>query len=286
MNLTLNRREFVFGSAGVAAAMALTGCGGDGADSSASVGSAGAEKREYISNDEIDALFTNPDEYKGKWVKLPGKTLGSSETQDGVTAFQAYYDITTYDCTYIVHCATDESYGDGEYVWVDGKVDGTFSGENMMGATLEVPLIVDATVTKSTYVDVVAPATATSEPAVSATQNDVTFTCDKVEYAKVETRIQLTVSNPTANGVSYGLYSICLLVNGQQVDQDSSSGSAYEGEYPELSYDLTAGANTTGILVFPPMDPAQAFQIVIPDIYSDDYNIQFSNITLDIPAAQ
>lgn len=285
MSVSLDRRQFLFGSVGATAAAVLVGCGG-GEGASSPEGSVGSEKREYISEDEIDALFTNPDDYKGKWVKLPGMTLGSSERDGDVTAFQAYYDITTYDRTYVVHCDSDESFSDGEYLWVEGKVDGTFSGENYLGGTIEVPLIVDATVTKSTYVDVVAPAIATSEPAVSATEKDVTFTCDKVEYAEIETRIQMTVSNDTKSGVSYGLYDIRLIVDGQQVEQDQDSSSAYDGGYPELSYDLTSDATTTGILVFPPMDPAKSFQLVVPDIYSDDFETEFSDVTLDIPAAQ
>ncbi len=278
MAITLNRRQFLEGALFAASAVVLAGCDDSGGADVA------PEEREYLDDSQMDALFTNPDDCKGKWVKLPGKVLDSSEKDGDTTALQAFYDTITYDRSYIVYSQTDETFSSDDYILVDGRVDGSYTGTNAFGGEVTVPLIKDATIIKSDYMTVVAPATATVEPAVSVTENDVTFTCDKVEYADIETRVYLTVSNASANTITYAPYSIRIIANGQQVDQDSSTGSVYAGNYPELSYDLTAGASTSGILVFPPMDP-EAFQVVVPDIFSDDFITQFDDVTLDIPAA-
>lgn len=279
MAIKLNRRQFLEGALFVTSSMVLAGCGGssDGASDA-------PEEREYLDDSQLDDFFSNPDDYRGKWVKLPGKVLDNSQKDGDATVVQAYYDIVDYGRDYMIKSQTEESFASDEYILVDGKVDGTFTGTNAFGAERTVPLITDATITKSDYITVVAPATAAVPAGVSATQNDVTFTCDKVEYADIESRVYLTVSNASANTVSYSPYSIRVVADGQQIDQDNDSGSRYYGNYPELSYDLTAGASTSGILVFPPMEQT-AFQLVIPDIYSDDWQVQFDDVTLDVPQA-
>lgn len=279
MSITISRRQLFAGTAYTLAALTLAGCGGGEAETDA----APAEKV-YIEEAEIDAMFTSPDDYKGKWVKLPGKTLGSSEKEGDLTALQAYYDIQTCDRSYIVHSSTTESFADGEYILVDGMIDGSFDGENAFGGSITVPLITNAEITKSNYVDVVVPTIASIEPGVTASQNDVTFTCDKVEFAEAETRVYLTISNDRSDTVSYSMYSIRIIADGQQIEQDDSSSSAYEGNYPELSYDISGGAKTSGVLVFPAIEPGTAFKLVIPDIYADDYETQFTDAELEIPA--
>ena len=277
MGIALDRRQFLLGAIGLASSAVLSGC--DSQDPA---------ERVYIDEAEIDAMFAKPDGYKGKWVKLPGKVLGASSKDGDTTALQAYYDIVTLDRTYIVRSdTTSEAFAGDEFIFVDGKIDGTFTGENSFGTEVTVPLITNAEITKSSYIDTVAPATTVIEPAVSVTQNDVVFSCDKVEYAASETRVYLTVNNATPEGLQFGAYGICLLAGGQQVSQDNSSMGRYSdpGSYPELGYDLVAGASTSGVAVFPKMDAGQAFQIIIPDIMSDDYTVTFEDVTLDIPAA-
>lgn len=279
MSITISRRQLFAGTSFAVATLTLAGCGGESAETDAA-----PEEKVYLEEADIDAMFTNPDDYKGKWVKLPGKTLGSSEKDGDLTALQAYYDMQTYDRSYIVHSNTTESFADGEYILVDGMIDGSFDGENAFGGSVTVPLITNAEITKSNYIDVVAPTIASIEPAVTSSQNDVTFTCDKVEFAESETRVYLTVSNGRSDTVTYGVYDIRTIVDGQQIEQDHDSSSSYEGNYPELSYDLSAGASTNGILVFPAIEPGTAFKLVIPDIYADDYETQFTDAELEIPA--
>lgn len=129
-----------------------------------------------------------------------------------------------------------------------------------------------------------APATKEISPNISSEQNGLTATIDKIEYADSETRIYLTISNNSENTISYGSYSIRLIQDGQQIEQDTTGESSYMGNYPQLSYEVAAGASTSGIVVFPAIDQTKDLQVIIPDVYSDNYEIEFTDFTIDVSA--
>ena len=104
--------------------------------------------------------------FLGVAVMLMGTLTGCGETKE-----------TKKEPEEIVYI--DES--EIDYVYVDGKIDGKFSGENYFGSAVECPLIVDATVTKGSYLDIVTPTIAEITPAVSQDQNGVIVSVDKVE---------------------------------------------------------------------------------------------------------
>lgn len=237
----------------------------------------------YLEDSEILSMFSDPDSYKDKYVKIPGKVFTAPE-QDGETlALQLWYDVQNLNYNYIVYTTPGESYAEGDYVIVDGRIDGTFKGENAFGGDVTAPLIKDATVTKSSYIDVVVPTLKEVTPNVTQDQNGFVVNVTKVEYAEAETRVYMTVTNNTDVSMSYGVYSIVILQNGQQIAQDDSSSSRYEGNYAELGYEVAPHSSTSGVLVFPALDQSTAFQILVPDIYSDNYEVEYQDMTLDIP---
>ena len=81
------------------------------------------------------------------------------------------------------------------------------------------------------------------------------------------------------------VYSIMVIQSGQQIEQDTSSMSAYEGNYAELSSDILPNASSSGVLVFPAMDSSTGFQLYAEGM-SDNYELTFNPFTIDIPAAQ
>ncbi|MGI6756100.1 MAG: hypothetical protein ACOX4F_08845 [Atopobiaceae bacterium] len=276
MGMELNRRQFLGGIAGafgIVSTMTLAGCGSS---------SGNTQEKVYLEDTEIDAMFASPDDYRGKWVKLPGVTITSSARDGNTTFVQAVYDVTHYDKNFIVNSDTTETFGSNEYIVVDGRLDGTFMGTNSFGGTVSAPLVTAATITKSSYIEVVAPAIVTLEPNASAEENGLSFTCDKVEYADIETRVYLMVNNSREDTVNYGEYDIRIMCDGKQIAQDNDSQSPYLGNYPSLTHDVLPGASSEGILVFPPIDRGKDFQVVIPNIYCDDYQVQFDDITLEV----
>lgn len=260
-------------------AFGISACGGGTGSKSGGSG----EEKVYVKESEFDELFTNPDQFKGKYVFLTGQLLDAPEKNGNTVTLQAWYDTKNYSQNFIVYTnETDESFSSNDYIIVDGIVDGELKGENYFGEEVTAPLITDAKVTKSTYKDVVAPTVSEISPNATAEQKGFTVSVEKVEYSDVETRVYMTVANNTNESISFGAYDIKILLDNKQINIDNASSSMYDGNYPELSYDIAAGASTSGVLVFPIIEQGKDFQIIVPDIFSDNYEEEFSDMKIDI----
>lgn len=240
------------------------------------------EKIEYIEESQVAELFTSPDDFEGKYVKLSGQLLSDPEKSDGEVAFQVWTNPLDSEQSFIVHCKTDCSVKINDYVKVDGKIAGSFDGETIIGADLSVPLIKTETVEVSSYMDVMAPTLKEISPNVSSEQHGLTVSVDKIEYSDIETRLYMTITNKGNEAAGVDVYGIRIVQDGKQIEQDMESSSAYEGGYAELSYDVSAGASTSGVLVFPPLDQTKNFQVIAPNPYSDNYELEFKDYAFDI----
>ncbi len=267
----------------VALSCSVWGCS---LNSSSNAPAASEEKSEepvYIDETEISNLFSNPDDYKGKYVKLSGKIFNGPDKEENFVAYQAWHDIQNNDNDFVFGIENpEEDFFQNDYVIVDGIISGSFEGENMMGGTITCPMITAVSIEKQSYMDAVVPTIKEIVPenAVSE-QNGVSLKVDKVEFAEKETRVYLTESNSSADKFSMWVYSIKIIQNGQQIEQDVTSGSAYEGDYAELSTDILPNASSSGVLVFPAMDSSAGFQIYAEGI-SDNYELEFQPFTIDI----
>lgn len=261
----------------------LSACG-----SGSSSGSADATPtpKVYVSDDEIDAVLSNPDDYKGKYINITGKIFNVIDTDsDGSTQYQAYYDIENYDKDFAFTVSSDAgTFSTDAYVNVDGQIAGEVTGENMLGTDVSTIMISADTVTELSYMDAVVPTLKTITPGLSQEQNGVTVSIDKVEIAEKETRVYVTETNNGSDNFDLWVYEAAVIQNGTQINL-SSSGSSYEGEYPELSSSLLPGASSSGILVFDPVDAAQGFQVNIP-CASENWEVEMQPFVFDVPAAQ
>ena len=80
-------------------AILLTACGSSNEGNS-------SEDKVYLEDSQIQQLFTDPDQFKGKYAKLSGVLLANPETgSDGFMALQVFYDVKNYDQNFIV-CLT------------------------------------------------------------------------------------------------------------------------------------------------------------------------------------
>lgn len=263
-------------------AVSATACGGsEGASDGGQTASQEETEPEYVDN--IKAVASDPDTYAGKYIKFSGVASVTDESDDSY-GLQVYLD-TNYNDSVLVEVPKDlvsEPISADDYVYVDARIEGSYDGQTVMGADTTWAYLTAVGIEKTTYMDAFAPTVKELTPNVSAEQNGFSVTVDKIEYADTETRVYLTVTNNSEYTTSYGVYSIRLIQDGQQIEQDQSSSSAYMGNYPELSYDVSAGASTSGVLVFPVIDQTKDFQVVVPDTYSDNYELEFSDYTLDI----
>ena len=264
-------------------ALSITACGGS-SESGDSSAKSESEKVEYIEESQIADMFTNPNNFKGKYVKLSGQVFVDPEQDGDEIALQVWHDPQNAEKNFIVYFKGDITVKTNDYIEVDGKITGEFKGENAFGGEVTAPTIEANTLEVKSYMEAVVPTIAeiTPENAVSE-QNGLSLKVDKVEFAEKETRVYITETNASSDNCSISVYDIKILQNGQQINQDSSSMSAYEGNYAELPYELLAGASASGVLVFPAMDSSASFQVHI-EAYSDNWEIEFSPFVIDVPA--
>ena len=260
----------------------LAGCGGT--ESEKRTEEKKEEKKEYIEESQIAELFTNPDSFKGKYVVLTGQIFVEPEKSEGTTALQAWHDPQNAQNNFIVHYSGSDTFSMNNYIKVDGRIEGTFEGENMMGGIVTAPLIKADTIEVMSYIEAVTPTVKeiTPENAISE-QNGISLKVDKIEFAENETRIYMTETNSSADKFSMSTYSMKIIQNGQQIEQDMASISSFEGDYAELASDILPNASSSGIIVFPVIDSSASFQIYAEG-FSDNYELEFAPFTIDIAA--
>ena len=207
--------------------------------------------------------------------------------KDDITAVQAWHDPDSSFYNFIVYTKDDSlTFKESDYIIADGEILGELKGENLFGGKVTDPIIQADTVEIQSYMDAVVPTIAEyTLNDLSSSQNGITLKMDKVEYAEEETRIYLTISNESEDKFNLYTYSIKLIQGGQQIEQDSSSMSAYESEYPELPSDILPGATSSGILVFPSMDYSKGFQLYAEGS-SDNWEVEFQPFNMEMNVSQ
>ena len=260
----------------------LAGCGGN---SETEEKQKKKEKtKEYIEESQIAELFTNPDSFKGKYVVLTGQIFVEPEKSEGTTALQAWHDPQNAQNNFIIHYSGSESFSTNNYIKVDGRIEGTFEGENMMGGIVTAPLIKADKIEVMSYIEAVTPTIKelTPENAISE-HNGISLKVDKIEFAENETRIYMTETNSSVDKFCMSTYSMKIIQNGQQIEQDMASISSFEGAYAELASDILPNASSSGIIVFPVIDSSASFQIYAEG-FSDNWELEFAPFTIDIAA--
>lgn len=235
----------------------VAGCGGSSSSSSSN---------ETFHRSNWDLLATDPDAHKGASVDFVGRVFVTPERTDKGVALQVWEDPQHSENNTIV------GYGDpnlrvarDDYVHVVGTVKGGFKGKNAFGAEVTGPLIVANTV------DVV-DATAAAPPAIgtrgprSDSQAGITVTVSKVEFAASETRVFMEVSNASGSDASIYVFSMKAVQAGTQYDAKFSS------DYSEISNDLVSGASTSGVVVFPSMNPHGDLTLIV-EVNSDNSDL-------------
>lgn len=233
------------------------------------------EKKEYVKENNYDSVFSNPEKYKDKYIKISGKVFNVEE-DDGTYVLQVWYDTQNSEKDFVV--TTDKKFKEDDYIKIDGWITGQFSGENLLGGDISCPQINAVTADKSTYKDVVSPTLKDKTVNKSSTQYGVKITVQKVEFAKNETRVYIKVNNTSKYRVSIDAYSARAVQSGKQI---SINDNIYDTGYDEVESEVSAGASDTGIIVFKKMDADKPFTFEI-GAYSDNYEIDMKDYKFEI----
>ena len=259
-------------------ALSFTACGSSSpSESKTTTESKETEKKEYV--DDINAVVTNPDSYKGKYIKFCG-IVSSVESDEDAYGLQVYVDLD-YNNSVLVEVPKSllpEIPKSDDFLNIDAKIDGSYNGQTVMGVDSTWARLTAESVEKTTYVDSFGKADTTwdfTDKVID--QNGMKVEVTKVECAKDETRFYVTATNTSSATMSLWTYSAKVIQNGQQLEQSYGN---YYANYPELSSDLLPGASSSGVLVFDAMEPSD-MQLYI-DGTTDNWEIEFSPFTFDL----
>ena len=251
----------------VAAICLLAGCGS----------SEPAEKA-YIEDSEIDAALSDGDSYKGKYINVAGKVFSIYKDGDTV-AMQAWYDVESGEQQFIVY-ADKEMAGnvkEDDFIKVDGKISGTFTGENYFGGEITAMTIEAESIEIGGYDDIYAPAESTKEVGETKEQHGVSVTLDRIEYAKGEARVYVSVKNESGYQASIYTYDAKAIQEGKQFEHEDN----YEaGDNVDIG-DVLDGASKEGILRFKGLNPEKPVKIQL-GAYSDNYDIEMEDYVFEV----
>lgn len=229
-----------------------------------------SEENKYTS-DSIDVVSSNPDAYKGKYITFDVRSIDKIQEDSDSVYYQVYTDMN-YGNSVIVEAPKDTvpAINTSEYVVVDGKIDGTYSGTTIVGVDKEWAYIVADSITPSTYIDTFGKADTTwdfSDQTIS--QNGVDVQVTKIEFNSIETRVYVTVTNNSSYDFNSSWYDAKIVQNGQQYDTTQN----YDADYQELPFSLLPGATSSGVIVFPVISQSE-MQLHIEGT-SDDWKTEF-----------
>lgn len=247
----------------------LTACGGG--DSGG--GDTDSGNKEYVADTDIDNVIAGPDDYKGKYIKLTGK-IYSVDKKGSTIAIQCYHDVENSNREFMAYMDTEDSFKEGDYVNVDGKIEGKVRQDNEFGIYEDCLQIAADSIVAGPYQEIIAPAKTTKDEAKDVETNDVTFTVSKVEYAETETRIYLAVKNDSSDKVSVYSTLAKVVQDGKQYETEFN----YLGDYPEID-EVVAGASADGIVAVKPLDPEKEAELILEPL-SDNYEVEFGEVKI------
>lgn len=125
-------------------ALLLVGCGDDSSSSSKET-SVEEEKKsnvKVLATEDFNKMYTSPKDYKDYEVTYTGQLLFTPEVDEDGIYLQIYADPENSDLNTIVYYP-DSTFEieEEDYVKVTGTVKDEFTGENLMGGELTMPMI-------------------------------------------------------------------------------------------------------------------------------------------------
>ena len=200
-----------------------------------------------VQKEEYGELFSNPDAFANRTIDIYGQVFNILGSDSG-TVFQMYTDKDQNNFVIVID-PQGRSVNVDDYVLVKGVIDGAYSGENRMGASLSCPKITATYVDPSNYVDAFSPTLKSVEPSGAKWSEDgLTIKIERVEFAENETRVYVKLKNKSSDSAS--LYNCVLLQGEKQYDRTYD----YKGNYDELQDSLKSGASDTGVITFPAIE--------------------------------
>ena len=257
----------------------LAACGQPDDPSPSETGDEEQKKGKVLTEKEFKQMYSNPDKFKGERVDFHAQIFLQPERDEKGTYLQAYLDPDNSQNNIIVAINDpDLEVNKGDIIRVLGTVKGNYEGQNAFGAEISAPVIEAETIEKTDYKTAFAPAVKTVEVNKTQNHNGYIVKLNKLELAKQETRLYLTITNQTDNKITFYEFNTNLIQGNEQFDTKNN----FAADYPELQTEILSGVETSGIIVFPPLDIDKKEVKIILEGSSSDYNVDIKPFRFNI----
>lgn len=262
-------------------ALLLVGCGDDSSSNSkeTAVEDEKESKAKVLAAEDFNKMYTSPKDYKGYEVTYTGQLLFTPEEDEDGLYLQIYADPENSDLNTIVYFP-DSTFEieEEDYVKVTGIVKDEYTGENLMGGELTMPMIEATNLEVVSYIDAIAPTTKTIDINQTKDQHGYQLTLEKVELADTQTRLYFTVSNNSQDTINFYTFDTKIVANGAQLEEIDMYGSGL----PEIQSDILPGTSTSGVIAYPALEEGTTTIQVYSEGYSENYEITIEPFTFDV----
>ncbi|MCP3738497.1 DUF4352 domain-containing protein [Rossellomorea sp. BNER] len=270
---------------GLSTLLLLAACGTE--DASSGDNSSDNKKTEekkskgVVALEDFDKMYSDPTAYKGHSVEFTGKIFAEPEKDSDGTYIQVFAKPENSEQNIIVGIKDpDFKVQMDDYVKVNGIVKDTFEGENLMGGTIDAPVIEADSIEVVDYITAVSPTIKTIEVNQELEQHGYVVQVQKIELAENQTRVYLKVLNNSDTPISFYAHDAKLIVGNKQLEEEY----LYETGLPEIQSDILAGVESEGVITYPAIDPNTKTIKFHAEGYSENYDITIEPFTFDITA--
>lgn len=263
---------------GVLFVMLLLAACGEG-DSSDGANTGDQQSGKVLAEEDYAKMYTEPKKYKGYEVTQSGKVFTEPEYDEDGVYLQAFADAKNSEKNTILFYA-DPSFEveSQQYVQWTGIVKDEFKGENMMGGKVVAPVIEVKDLKVVSYFDVMAPTLETIELNETQNQHGYELTVEKVEVAKEQFRVFVTVENKTEHNINFYTFNTKVIADGKQLEEVT----IYEDDVESVQSDILPGVKTSGVIVYPSVGEVEEVRLYAEGS-SDNYDIDIEPFQFDIP---
>lgn len=222
----------------------------------------------YISEGDYNELFINPNDYKGFKIKYAGIVFNIVDSDDDYFYFQVFQNPNddTTNTLVVAPINFSSKVKKGDYVIIDGVIDGKYIGENVLGVKTSAVQVESDKITVTDYMNAMSPTIKEIQINQEWSQYGYTIKFEKIEFSKIETRLYVTVRNNGNSTFYFRDYMTTILQNSKQYEIEYN----YEADYDELPDKILKGGEARGIITFPVLDEKSDLQIYF-SCASDDY---------------
>lgn len=220
-------------------------------------------------------VYTNAKRYKGYHINIKGQVFQAMSDDGNTKGIQVWLDPDTCEQNMMIYYNTDTEVKQGDYISCTGYIDSVTKYKNAYGANMYAPKIISSDLKQVTYIEAMAPTTATITPDnLRYKKYGYEVSVDKIEFSERETRVYVTVTNNGNANFYFG--NAVVIQDGKQYEETRNSGA----DYAEISNEIVTGASSSGVVAFPALS-ANGFELSI-DIHSDDYDERFEKFVFSV----